>query len=173
MSGKARLEFYLRSLEDCAHLGKVLADVLLAEPNLRCVLLRGALGSGKTTLTRFTVQALPGGDKAESSSPGFTLCNRYPTQPEILHCDLYRSGTELPEELREELEADGAEKTLIITEWAEYLPAALLPEDFLDIHLELCNNYRIVGITGKGLGEQVTRIRFPAGFGVLLCDSGQ
>ncbi len=59
---------------------------------IRALYLRGTLGSGKTTLTRGLVAALPGGEDAEVASPSFTLCNIYPTRPALLHADLYRMG---------------------------------------------------------------------------------
>lgn len=137
------MELRIRDLEGCAVLARGLAACLRAHPPLRCVLLRGPLGSGKTTLVRFLVEALPGGEMAEVSSPSFTLCNVYPTTPEILHCDLYRAGANPPEELDVALEAGEA---LCLVEWAEYLPPALLPEDFLDIHMGVCEEYRLVRI---------------------------
>ena len=45
------------------------------------ILFYGDLGSGKTTFTRGFIEALPGGENAEVSSPSFTLCNSYPTTP--------------------------------------------------------------------------------------------
>ena len=60
-----------------------------AEP-LPVILLMGDLGAGKTTLIRFLVEALPGGENAEVASPSFTLCNVYPTTPKVQHFDLYR-----------------------------------------------------------------------------------
>lgn len=144
------LELRLRTLEDCAALGGALAACLREPHGPRCILLRGDLGSGKTTLTRFLVEALPGGDRAEVSSPSFTICNYYPTEPELLHCDLYRTGADIPEELIEALGGDGAGKSACVAEWAEHIPPALLPEDFLDIHLQLCDEYRIVQICVRG-----------------------
>ena len=71
---------------------------------IAALLLRGPLGSGKTTLTRALVEALPGGDQAEVASPSFTLCNYYPTTPPVMHCDLYRSPGSLPDEIAEGLD---------------------------------------------------------------------
>jgi tRNA threonylcarbamoyladenosine biosynthesis protein TsaE len=137
-------EFRIRDFEQMAVLGRALADCLRQETSLRCILLRGALGSGKTTLTRFLVETLPGGDRAEISSPGFTLCNIYPTMPPVLHCDLYRKGNAIPDELGETLDAGDM---AVIVEWAEYLPYSQLPQDYLDICLQVCDNYRLVCVT--------------------------
>ena len=135
------LELRIHDLGQMAVLGGVLADCLRTGSPLRCILLRGALGSGKTTLTRFLVEALPGGDRAEISSPSFTLCNVYPTTPPVLHCDLYRTGGAVPDELAETLDAGDM---AVVVEWAEHLPVAQLPQDFLDISLQICDAYRLV-----------------------------
>lgn len=54
------------------------------------VLLYGDLGAGKTTLVRGVLEAL----KFEKSvrSPTFNLLQTFPTDPPILHADLYRVG---------------------------------------------------------------------------------
>ena len=135
------LEFRIHDLERMAVLGRALADCLRDEASLRCILLRGELGSGKTTLTRFLVEALPGGDRAEISSPSFMLCNIYPTTPPVLHCDLYRTGSAVPDELSETLDAGDM---AVIVEWAEYLPIAQRPQDFLDICIQVCDDFRLV-----------------------------
>ncbi|MDR2695572.1 MAG: tRNA (adenosine(37)-N6)-threonylcarbamoyltransferase complex ATPase subunit type 1 TsaE [Deltaproteobacteria bacterium] len=137
------LEFRIRDLESMAALGLALAACLREDPSLRCILLHGALGSGKTTLTRFLAQALPGGDRAEIASPSFTLCNVYPTAPPLCHWDLYRADCAVPDEIGEILDAGAA---AVVVEWAEYLPSYWLPQDFLDIYLQICDDYRIVRI---------------------------
>ena len=135
------LEFRIHDLGHMAALGRALADCLCIDPSLCCILLRGELGSGKTTLTRFLVEALPGGDRAEVSSPSFTLCNVYPTTPPVLHCDLYRTGGAVPDELSETLDAGDM---AVVVEWAEHLLVAQLPHDFLDISFQICDAYRLV-----------------------------
>ena len=70
------------------------------------ILFYGDLGSGKTTFTRGFIEALPGGENAEVSSPSFTLCNSYPTTPSVIHCDLYRSEGALPDEVDEALDTE-------------------------------------------------------------------
>jgi tRNA threonylcarbamoyladenosine biosynthesis protein TsaE len=54
------------------------------------VLLRGALGTGKTTLTRGIAQGLGIDDSSFVSSPSFTLVNIYHGICPIYHVDLYR-----------------------------------------------------------------------------------
>ncbi len=139
------LHLTLTSTEATERLGRLLADSMLATA-CRALLMRGDLGSGKTTLARALVAALPGGQAAEVSSPSFTLCNSYPTRPPVLHCDLYRGGG-VPDEL---LDAFDDPRTLTLVEWAEQLPEADFPHDFLDIRWQTCNSKRLVTLSATG-----------------------
>ncbi len=143
--------FRAKNHNDTMELGQALGHAWLHSKELLCVLLYGEMGSGKTTLTRGLVSALPGADCAEVSSPSFTLCNMYPTSPELVHCDLYRNTVSfLPEEAEDALER-GA---WIIIEWAERLGpdpvAAGCPSDRLDIYLESCHNERSIRVHASG-----------------------
>lgn len=139
-------ELRLATLEDTRRFGELLAR-LLPRSGARALLLRGELGSGKTTLTAALAGALPGGEDAEVSSPSFTLCNIYPTRPRLVHCDLYRCPGHAPEELAEALEDT---ENLVVVEWADYLPADLLPEDFLDISIKMEDDGRLLLLRGAG-----------------------
>ena len=112
-------------------MGRLLAG-LMQSGDVRCLCLAGTLGCGKTTLVRGFVSAFPGGEKAEVASPSFTLCNIYPTRPEIVHADLYRlnDASPLPEEAEDAWEEGG----LLILEWPER--AERLPKERLELHLE-------------------------------------
>ncbi len=114
---------------------------------VQSLLLRGPLGSGKTSLTRHIVQSLPRGRLAEISSPSFTLCNNYATLPEVLHVDLYRCEHNIPHDLWEAIDM---QDILSIIEWAEFLPADALAQNFLDIFFKMCNNKRSVEISAHG-----------------------
>lgn len=140
--------YTLHSLAHTEHFGRALAGAVYAHARVRALLLHGALGSGKTTLTRALVQALPGGNRAEISSPSFTLCHEYPTEPPVVHCDLYRTAAAPPDEVWEALDNP---HTLTIVEWAAYLPIAALPQEYLDIVLESCQEKRLVRVTPHGL----------------------
>jgi len=94
------------------------------------LLLAGPLGSGKTTLVRGLVSALPGADEAEVSSPSFNIVNLYPTRPQVAHFDLYRCAGQTPDEF---LDALDAKDVLVVAEWAELLPAKDLPEEALQL----------------------------------------
>lgn len=144
----------LPSTDATLELGRCLGRAWLAQGEspapLAMLLLYGDLGSGKTTLVRGLVEALPGGGDAEVSSPSFTLCNAYPTQPELVHCDLYRSGADLPEEAEAALDAGH----WVAVEWAERLGDAPenggCPAVYLDIRMQTCHGERLVTLTSHG-----------------------
>lgn len=141
----------LTSLTDTENFARQLAHCLHSEPTLRTLLLRGPLGSGKTTLTRALVQQLAGADQAEVSSPSFTVCNHYPTTPPVLHCDLYRVGAQIPDEVYDAWESEGPNSPVLIIEWAEFIPPHELPQEYLDIHLQPCQEIRSVTVEPHGL----------------------
>lgn len=143
---RAMAQLKLATLEDTRKFGGLLAR-LLPRSGTRALLLRGGLGSGKTTLTAALAHSLPGGEDAEVSSPSFTLCNIYPTRPRLVHCDLYRCPGHAPEELTDALEDT---ETLVVVEWADYLSPQLLPEDFLDISLKMEDDGRLLLLRGAG-----------------------
>jgi tRNA threonylcarbamoyladenosine biosynthesis protein TsaE len=75
------------SPEDTQRIGLELARRLRV-PGV--VLLRGALGTGKTTMTRGIAQGLGLEDLSLVNSPSFTLINIYHGSCPIYHVDLYR-----------------------------------------------------------------------------------
>lgn len=157
------MPFLLNSPEDTMELGRMLARSMSAS-SVRNLYLFADLGGGKTTFTRGFVSGLPGGDHAEVASPSFTLCNVYPTSPEVLHADLYRlsEGATLPEEMEEMLEEGNP---FLILEWPQYLAADRYAPERLDIHLtpvqgdgakpldkteESCQTFRLATIEAHG-----------------------
>lgn len=123
----------LKDAEDTVEFGRMLAEAMSDSP-VRSLYLFADLGGGKTTLARGFVSALPGGSHAEVASPSFTLCNIYPTRPEVLHADLYRlsEGASMPEEM-EELMEDG--NALLVLEWPEYLAREHYADERLEVRL--------------------------------------
>jgi tRNA threonylcarbamoyladenosine biosynthesis protein TsaE len=93
------------------------------------LLLYGGIGTGKTTLTRSIVEALPGGRMAEIASPSFTVCNIYCTTPQVRHFDLYRLAPGASEEALEESFDDAS--VLTIVEWPERVNRRDLPKEAL------------------------------------------
>ena len=149
--------FALPSLEQTSALARNLAAAvaeyqrLYPAAFLPVVLLMGDLGAGKTTFIRFLTETLPGGENAEVASPSFTLCNVYPTTPEVQHFDLYRlppGGSD--EMLEENLDAGTG---LILVEWAEYLPARVFPVDRIEMYWHVRKDAREVSISGSGAGS--------------------
>ena len=136
----------LRTLEDTRRLGGLVAEAL-SRCGIAALLLRGPLGSGKTTLTRAIVESMPDGDIAEVASPSFTLCNHYPTTPPVVHCDLYRCPGSLPDEIFDALERP---EVLTVLEWSEYLPQTEMPQDYLDISLQPCEEERRLTLQAHG-----------------------
>ena len=123
----------LKNADDTVEFGRLLAEAMRAS-SVRSLYLFADLGGGKTTLTRGFVSALPGGENAEVASPSFTLCNIYPTRPEVLHADLYRlsEGASMPEEMEELMEEGNA---LLVLEWPEFLAPQYYVEERLEVRL--------------------------------------
>lgn len=111
-----------RSPEETRRFGREFAKSL---PIPGIVLLYGALGTGKTTLTRGIAQGLGLEDPGIVSSPSFTLVNTYQGVCPIYHVDLYRLRGERDLYLTGLDDFMGREGVTII-EWGErlgYLPA--------------------------------------------------
>lgn len=137
----------LASLDETLALGRALGDLFTAHPPVP-VLLYGSLGAGKTTLVSALAASLPGGDKAETSSPSFTLCNMYPTTPPIAHFDLYRQENNAADEtLLDFLDGD---RHLVLVEWAERLPEYALPRERLACELTIGETGRVARFTPHG-----------------------
>lgn len=136
---------------------QTLAQQLAKLPIKGSVWLSGDLGAGKTTLTRYWLQAL--GHKGAVKSPTYTLVEPYQLEQSdglvkpVYHADLYRLQD--PEELSfigfdEYLDEPDA---LIIIEWASradsYLPPPTL---FIDI-VEADNGARQVELRLSKIGQ--------------------
>lgn len=85
------------------------------------ILLRGALGTGKTTLARGLAVGLGVEDRSAINSPSFTLVNIYQGKCPIYHVDLYRVRG------WRDLRSIGIDEFLAgtgvtIVEWSEHLP---------------------------------------------------
>lgn len=106
-------EYILKCVEDTKNMAKDIAPFL--KNNI--IFLNGEIGAGKTTFTKYLVEAY--GFTDEVCSPSFALENIYKTQNGlIIHFDLYRINNE------EELDMIGFYDTLkedatILIEWAD------------------------------------------------------
>jgi tRNA threonylcarbamoyladenosine biosynthesis protein TsaE len=113
-------EFTTQSGAETIEVGRKLA-ALLVPPQL--LLLRGDLGTGKTTLVKGIAQALDAAEPDEVTSPTFTLIHEYhgarDGQPvKLFHLDVYRLEGE------RQLEALGLDElltpdALVLVEWGE------------------------------------------------------
>jgi tRNA threonylcarbamoyladenosine biosynthesis protein TsaE len=113
-------EFTTQSGADTIEVGRKLAG-LLKPPQL--LLLRGELGTGKTTLVKGIAQALDAADPDEVTSPTFTLIHEYEgvqhgKPVRLFHLDVYRiEGERQLETLGlDELLTDNS---LVLVEWGE------------------------------------------------------
>src|ERR1700676_4483428 len=113
-------EFTTKSGADTIEVGRKLA-ALLKPPQL--LVLRGDLGTGKTTLVKGIAQALDAADPDEVTSPTFTLIHEYDGTRDgkpvkLFHLDVYRLEGE------RQLETLGLEElltpdALVLVEWGE------------------------------------------------------
>jgi tRNA threonylcarbamoyladenosine biosynthesis protein TsaE len=113
-------EFTTQSDADTIEVGRKLAK-LLKPPQL--LILRGDLGTGKTTLVKGIAQALDAAEADEVTSPTFTLIHEYDgTQNgkpvKLFHLDVYRLEGE------RQLETLGLDElltpdALVLVEWGE------------------------------------------------------
>ena len=113
-------EFTTQSGADTIEVGRKLARILKPPQFL---LLRGDLGTGKTTLVKGIAEALDAADADEVTSPTFTLVHEYDgTQDgkpvKLFHLDVYRLEGE------RQLEALGLDElatpdALVLVEWGE------------------------------------------------------
>lgn len=111
------VEVVSHSREETMALGRELAGEL-QPPCL--VLLKGDLGSGKTTLAKGIVAGLGAAREEEVTSPSFTLVHEYGGDRKVFHVDLYRieNSRELATLGLEELWSEDA---IVIVEWGEKL----------------------------------------------------
>ena len=113
-------QFMTQSGAETIEVGRKLAE-LLTPPQL--LILRGDLGTGKTTLVKGIAQALDAADPDEVTSPTFTLVHEYDGQSKgkpvkLFHLDVYRLEGE------RQLETLGLDElltpdALVLVEWGE------------------------------------------------------
>ncbi len=114
------------SEEETRQWGRALGARWAAAPrHSRLVLLRGDLGSGKTTLTKGIVAGMGEGAEDDVTSPTFTLVQEYGKAGRVFHVDLYRIGNPA------EIESLGLDEVLghgkgagatVLVEWGEKFP---------------------------------------------------
>ena len=124
---------------------------LFARPGM-AVLLKGDLGTGKSTFARAFIRALAGGAEFDVPSPTFTLVQTYDeTRVPVAHADLYRIGS--AQEL-DELGFDELLKTHVLAvEWPEKMLDWKIADRLL-IELSGTGTAREAAITASGAWEQ-------------------
>lgn len=141
------VEYVSGSPEETQRVGFQLAQTL---PVPSVVLLRGALGTGKTTLARGIAAGLGLEDDSQVNSPSFTLVNIYHARCPVYHVDLYRLEGErdlYSIGLDDFFGKDG----VTVVEWSERL---LFPgESAVEVELkDAGGNTRIIRVSGSASG---------------------
>ncbi len=125
-AGRLLQEITTYSAEETIAFGRTLSD-LLAPPKL--VLLRGDLGTGKTTLVKGIAAAFEAAAEEDVTSPTFTLVHEYRgPRANLYHIDLYRIDTqrELDTLALDDLRA---ENSILLIEWGEKFPRLVRERD--------------------------------------------
>lgn len=151
-AGGRAVEVPLPTRRSTRGLGRALAGVLRPGD---LVVLSGALGTGKTFLTRAICRALGVPARVAITSPTFTLVQEHAGTHPIAHADLYRlSG---PEELRHLGLREARDGRLLFVEWGEpYVEA--LGGDAVLVRLEAHPRRATVSATGPGAEATVAAL---------------
>ena len=109
-----------RRFESAAALEGFAAELsLFARPGM-AILLKGDLGTGKSTFARAFIRALAPGSDFDIPSPTFTLVQSYDeTRVPVAHADLYRLGS--PQELDELGFDELLKRHVLLVEWPEMM----------------------------------------------------
>jgi len=130
----------LATPDDTLALGARLAAVLKVGD---VIALTGALGAGKTTVSRGLIQAISG--DIEVPSPTYTLLQTYPADGfDVYHFDFYR--LEKPEDSLELGLDDALDYGASLMEWPERL-GRYLPEDNLSVNITFRGEGRLATLT--------------------------
>ncbi len=149
--------FEIQDEQDMSRLAQLIANAFEQSTMLY---LHGHLGSGKTTLARYIIQAL--GCKDHIKSPTYTLVECYQLKSwRICHLDLYRLVD------AQELEFIGIrdyldDETIYLIEWPENAGGYLTPADidiYIDFHVE--NKRRMKLVSNSIVGDKIlTKIKY-------------
>lgn len=127
-AGMKEKRFKTRSEAGTLAMGERVAEMLLPAPKL--IVLRGDLGTGKTTLVKGVATALGAAEASDVTSPTFTLVHEYVGRKvRLYHLDLYRLETERElltiglDEMAEQPDA------LVLVEWGEKFPSVVARAD--------------------------------------------
>ena len=127
----------IRDLKDTEKFAKKFAKLLKGG---EVILLSGDLGAGKTTFTRYVLNAL--GVKSEVTSPTFTIMKEYKAKKlNIYHFDMYRisSGQEAREFGLEDYIYANNSNNIVFIEWSENI-SDILNGQFIKISITLTDD---------------------------------
>lgn len=141
-----------RRFESAAALEAYAAELsLFARPGM-VLLLKGNLGTGKSTFARAFIRALAQGIEFDVPSPTFTLVQTYDeTRVPVAHADLYRIGA--VQELDELGFDDLMASHVLLVEWPEKILGENHPDRLL-IELSGAGTHRDAALTARGAWEQ-------------------
>lgn len=145
-------------LED-EHATQRIAQLLAQHIRAGIVYLNGNLGAGKTTLTRYWLQAL--GHKGTVKSPTYTLVEPYQLQSRaVYHFDLYRLNDPFELELMGIRDYAEDENALLLIEWPEKGQPVLARADVeLTLSLDEAQQVRHLQICAASHPESINTLR--------------
>ena len=129
--------FVINNIKQTKKLAQSFAKLLVGG---EVILLNGDLGAGKTTFTKFVLQAL--GVKDNITSPTFTLMREYKTKRfNIYHFDMYRlsDANEATALGFEEYLYSEDKSSIVFVEWAENIKD-ILKGNFIKINIKLIDD---------------------------------
>jgi len=136
VSTEERISYSLAQIHETAK------KLLNEGKNLNVWALHGAMGSGKTTLTKAIIDEM--GSHDTTASPTFSIVNEYHTSKGIVyHFDFYRIKTEMEAfDIGTDEYFDSG--NLCLVEWPEKIPSLLPPQHF-EIKIEIVgDNNRLI-----------------------------
>lgn len=108
--------FEISSINNTRKFAELIASHIMIND---CILIKGDLGSGKTTIASFIIKKLINNDQINITSPTFNIINTYNINrsKKIWHCDLYRIKNII--EIGELGLLEPLQNTILIIEWPE------------------------------------------------------
>jgi len=140
---KSMTEYISRSYEDTIAYGNRIGSSLTGG---EVIILTGALGSGKTALTKGIALGLGIGEVV--TSPSFSIMNEYEEKLWLYHFDFYRiSKVDEMEELVEDYlyKKNG----VVVIEWGEEIIRAL--DSYLWVHLKIYAAHRLIYLERRSI----------------------
>ncbi len=128
------MEYLLKTEEDTKELA-----YKMAKENIKCILLDGDLGAGKTTFTKYYAKAL--GEQREVNSPTYSIVKEY---DDFYHFDLYRI-TDLEELYDIDFDSYIFSNKKIVIEWP-YIAKEFLTQTYTMIKIRNKEDIRKVEV---------------------------